>query len=233
MQKISLRKKSFGFIDLCGQLRFQQRWAQSPRVPKTSVLGHMLIVAILSYLCSVEIGACGKRIYNNFFSGLLHDLPEVLTRDIVSPVKQMGGLEEIIKEYEIIHLEERILPLVPSSLREKIVYFVEDEFANRIFVDGVVQKDIPDTDMISRFNEDRFSPVDGEIIKACDKLAAFIEDIPFHQPRDHIQRVGGGENLRLEGLQRERHRWNQLRAALRLLRGDEGLNRSKMTRITC
>ncbi len=39
VQKLSLGKKSFGFIDLCGQLRFQQRWAQTPRIPKTSVLG--------------------------------------------------------------------------------------------------------------------------------------------------------------------------------------------------
>ena len=48
VQKLSLEKKSFGFIDLCGQLRFQERWAHSPRVPKTSVLGHMYIVAITS-----------------------------------------------------------------------------------------------------------------------------------------------------------------------------------------
>ncbi|MCE5242188.1 MAG: HD domain-containing protein [Syntrophobacteraceae bacterium] len=175
VQKISLRKKSFGFIDLCGQLRFQQRWAQSPRVPRTSVLGHMLIVAILSYLCSVEIGACAKRVYNNFFCGLLHDLPEVLTRDIVTPVKRMAGLEEIIKSYEKTHLEERLLPLLPQSLREEIVYFVEDEFLNKIEENGAVRKGVPDEEMAHEYNEDRYRPVDGEIVRACDKLAAFIE----------------------------------------------------------
>ncbi|MFX1521718.1 MAG: HD domain-containing protein, partial [Promethearchaeota archaeon] len=40
------------FIDFVGQLRFQQRWAQTPRLPETSVMGHMLVVAMLSYLCS-------------------------------------------------------------------------------------------------------------------------------------------------------------------------------------
>ena len=176
VQKISLRKKSFGFIDLCGQLRFQQRWAQCPRVPKTSVLGHMLTVAVLSYLCSVEIDACGKRIYNNFFAGLLHDLPEVLTRDIVSPVKSsVEGLEETIKSYEKMHLEGTILPLLPSSMREEMVYFLEDEFANKVVVEGKVIKDVPDEEMIARFNEDSYSPVDGRIIRVCDKLAAFIE----------------------------------------------------------
>jgi putative hydrolase of HD superfamily len=176
VQKISLRKKSFGFIDLCGQLRFQQRWAQSPRVPKTSVLGHMLIVAMLSYLCSVEIDACDKRLCNNFFAGLLHDLPEVSTRDIVSPVKSsVEGLDDIIKGYEKLHLEERILPLLPSAMREEIRYFLDDEFTNKVTDGGTTRKDIPQEDMMSLFNEDRFSPVDGQIIRACDKLAAFIE----------------------------------------------------------
>ena len=101
VQKIALKKKSYGFIDLCGQLRFQKRWAQTPRIPETSVLGHSLIVALLSYLCSIEIGACDRRIYNNFFSALFHDLPEIITRDIVTPVKNMiEGMEDLIKKYE-------------------------------------------------------------------------------------------------------------------------------------
>ena len=141
VQKLALRKKSFGFIDLCAQLRFQQRWAHSPRVPKTSVLGHMLIVAMMSYFCSMEMGACPKRACNNFFSGLFHDLPEVLTRDIVSPVKtSVEGLDEIIKDYERMQFEERILPLLPSSLRDEVVYFIQDEFSNRIMEDGVPRK---------------------------------------------------------------------------------------------
>jgi putative hydrolase of HD superfamily len=175
VQKLSLRKKSFGFIDLCAQLRFQQRWAHSPRVPKTSVLGHMLIVAMMCYFCSVEMGACRKRAYNNFFAGLFHDLPEVLTRDIVSPVKKsVEGLEEIIRDYERMQFEEHILPLLPSSMRDEVVYFVEDEFSNRIIMDDAVRKDVPGPRM-ELCNEDRYSPVDGEVIRACDKLAAFIE----------------------------------------------------------
>ncbi|MFZ0944935.1 MAG: HD domain-containing protein, partial [Syntrophobacteraceae bacterium] len=175
VQKLSLRKKSFVFIDLCAQLRIQQRWAHSPRVPKTSVLGHMLIVAMMSYFCSLEMGACRKRAYNNFFSGLFHDLPEVLTRDIVSPVKtSVEGLEEIIKDYERMQFEERILPLLPSSIRNEVVYFIQDEFSNRIMEGDTVRKDIPGPQM-ERYNHERFSPVDGEVIRSCDKLAAFIE----------------------------------------------------------
>lgn len=176
VQKISLGKKTFGFIDLCGQLRFQQRWAQSPRLPKTSVLGHMLIVAMLAYLCSIEINACGRRIYNNYFGGLFHDLPEVLTRDIVSPVKSsIKGLQDLIKEYEGIQVEERILPLLPIAWHKEMRFFVEDEFENKIIKDGAIIKGLSNEEISAAYNQDQFSPLDGKLIKACDNLAAFIE----------------------------------------------------------
>jgi putative hydrolase of HD superfamily len=176
VQKLALGKKSFGFVDLCGQLRFQQRWAQSPRIPKTSVLGHMLIVAVLSYLCSDELNACDKRIYNNFFAALFHDLPEVLTRDIVSPVKSsVEGLQEIIKEYERIQLEERVLPLLPYSWHDEIRYFTDDEFENKVIIGGKTQKGVTSADIKDQYNENQYSPLDGGIIRACDHLAAFIE----------------------------------------------------------
>jgi putative hydrolase of HD superfamily len=175
VQKISLRRKSFGFLDLCGQLRFQKRWSGTPRVPLTSVLGHMLIVAVLSFLSSFDADACGKRLCNNFYAGLFHDLPEVLTRDIISPVKKsISGLEEIIKEYEKKQVEEVLLPLLPQEMQAEILYFMEDEFENKVRKNGEVIKKIPEGDM-GLYNSDEFSPIDGVLIKVCDELAAFIE----------------------------------------------------------
>ena len=45
------------FAKLCGQLRFQIRWADTPRVPETSVLGHMFLVAGYAYFFSLSLGA--------------------------------------------------------------------------------------------------------------------------------------------------------------------------------
>ncbi len=175
VQKLSLGKKTSNFLDLVGQLRFQQRWAQSPRVPKTSVMGHMLIVAMMSYLCSVEFEACPKRVYNNYFAALFHDLPEVLTRDIVSPVKRsVAGIEEIIKEIEHRQLEERIFPLLPVEWHDELRYFTADEFTGRI-IDNEQIRAVSSEEISRHYNHDRFSPLDGEIIKACDQLAAYIE----------------------------------------------------------
>jgi putative hydrolases of HD superfamily len=175
VQKLQLGRKTSNFMDLVGQLRFQQRWAQTPRVPETSVMGHMLIVAMLSYFFSLELGACAGRIYNNYFGGLFHDLPEVLTRDIVSPVKKsVAGLDELIKGIEQRQLEEKLLPLLPSSWHRELKYFTEDEFQNRIIEDGKVRFVSAD-DLNGKYNKDSFSPLDGGLIYSCDQFAAYVE----------------------------------------------------------
>lgn len=175
VQKLILNKKTSDFLDLVGQLRFQQRWAQSPRIPETSVMGHMLIVAMLAYFCSLELKACDKRLCNNYLAALFHDLPEVLTRDIISPIKlSVSGLDKLIKKIESRQVEEKIFPLLPSYLHQEISYFIEDEFKSKIIEDGQVRI-VTSQEINNKYNEERFSPVDGEILKACDHLAAFIE----------------------------------------------------------
>ncbi|MGQ9616016.1 MAG: HD domain-containing protein [Spirochaetota bacterium] len=176
VQKISMGKKSHGFIDLCGQLRFQKRWSGTPRIPQTSVLGHMLIVALFSYICSLSLGICDRGRYNNFFGGLFHDIAEVLTRDIISPIKHsVAGLDGIIKDYESIQVEERLLPLLSPPLQREIRYFIEDEFENRIMKNSKPVKGVSSEEILGMYNKDSFSPLFGTLLRACDELAAFIE----------------------------------------------------------
>ncbi|MDR1926600.1 MAG: HD domain-containing protein [Endomicrobium sp.] len=172
IRKLVFNKKYYGFLDLCGQLRFQQRWAQAFRIPKTSVLGHMLTVAIFSYLLSMEMNASDVRRYNNFYSSLFHDLPEILTKDIVSPVKSsILGLEDIIKQYEKKQVDEKILPLIPSSWHKEMKYFIEDEFSDKIIENGSVKK----VDNTVGFDDNKYNAVDGTLTQICDKLCAYIE----------------------------------------------------------
>lgn len=177
VRKIALNKKLAKVIDLSGRLRFQKRWAQTPRVPETSVLGHMLTVAVFGYFYSIDINACEKRVQNNFFTALFHDLPEALTRDIISPVKySVDELSDIIAEYEIIKIQDDILPNVPESLHDEFSYILglyngeKDEFLNKIYEDEI--KVVND---ISKYNSDKYNAIDGEALKQCDKLSAFVE----------------------------------------------------------
>jgi putative hydrolases of HD superfamily len=175
IQQLALYSNLRNFIDLCGQLRFQIRWSHIHRIPKTSVLGHMLIVALLSYLFSLEIEACPKRRYNNFFTGLFHDLPEVLTRDIISPVKRsIKGLTHLIKKYEKERMEEEVYHLIPKEWHPEMRMFTENEFKSVVILDGRMGKKKSD-EITRRYNRDKYNPRDGEIVEATDHLAAFIE----------------------------------------------------------
>ena len=175
IQQLALFQKYRNFLDLCGQLRFQYRWSHINMIPRTSVLGHMLIVAILAYLFSLQIEACPRRCFNNYFTGLFHDLPEVLTRDIISPVKRsIEGLDSLIKAYEKEQMDKEVFNLIPPDWHDEMKTFTEDEFSSIADVDGVIVR--TDTETISRqYNEDRYHPRDGAMIKAVDDLAAYVE----------------------------------------------------------
>ena len=175
IQELALYSQLRNFIDLCGQLRFQTRWSHVPRIPRTSVLGHMLVVAVFSYLFSLEIKACPKRRYNNFYTGLFHDLPEVLTRDIISPVKRsIKGLNRLIKTYEKKRMEEEVYRLIPKGWHSEIKMFTENEFKSMVTVGGRTQRK-KSTEITKAFNRDPYNPRDGEIIEATDHYAAFLE----------------------------------------------------------
>lgn len=175
LREYNLNTKLCGFTNLLGELRFQQRWSRSPRIPETSVCGHMLIVAMLSYLCSCETEACDERIVNNFLGGLFHDIPEVLTRDIVSPVKNsVEGLDDLIKDIEREQMDTIIYPLLPEEWRSQIFYYTNDEFENKIIKDGEV-KILPFDEINEKYNDGAYYPIDGELIRGCDHLSACIE----------------------------------------------------------
>ena len=171
------------FGNLCGQLRFQIRWTQAPRIPATSVLGHMFIVAACAYLFSLDINAGAARRANNFFAGLFHDFPEVLTRDIISPVKKSSaGLQEILREYEQSELERRVLnPLTNAGfgafVRQMSYYLgleAGSEFQDCCRLNGRVSR-LDGFAAMQANDLDENDPKDGQLLKVCDLLAAYLE----------------------------------------------------------
>ena len=174
--------RAFLFIMKIEQLRFQTRWNQTPRVPKTSVLGHCFFVAVLSLLLLRDSGVkfCKKRLFNDFFSALFHDLPESVTRDIISPVKQATTeLPGIVKQIEddIVHAE--LVPLMESFCVDEILYFTSNEFQNRILISeldgGKTSQNVSFEELQENYNSDVYSPVDGKIVRLADHVSALIE----------------------------------------------------------
>lgn len=166
-------EETFDFIDLIGQLRFQQRWARTPRIPKTTVLGHSLMVADMMYLRDLDAGSSDREVYNDFYSGLFHDLPEVLTKDVISPIKEnVDGLAAILEGYEHDLVESKIMPLLEEGWRDEFRHMVYEPFTD---------VDIPG-----------FGRRNGSDLKACDLMAAYME-------ANISRRYGISSNTLLEG----------------------------------
>ena len=150
------RSATFNFIDLIGQLRFQQRWARTPRIPKTTVLGHSLMVADSIYLHDLDSKASDRQVNNDYYTALFHDLPEVLTKDVITPIKvNVSGLAAVLEDYERDLVEEKIIPLIDSDWHDEFRFMVLDPF----------------TDV----DDGRFGIRNGYDIKTCDNLAAYME----------------------------------------------------------
>ncbi|MDC1067683.1 HD domain-containing protein [Candidatus Kapabacteria bacterium] len=172
IRRLKKRHNIKNFVDLCGELRYQIRWGHLPRIPLTSVLGHSLMVAVVSYFLTKEIsGASEKRIYNNFFCGLFHDLPEVVTRDIIKPVKRsVPGMREEIQKIERNLAEKEIYPHIRKSWVEEIKFFTQDEFR---YKSG--SKKFAKYNDFTEYIKTNDNPLDGPLIKAADEFSAFLE----------------------------------------------------------
>ena len=214
LQLLITKQKPYEFLMIIEQLRFQTRWNQTPRVPKTSVLGHCYYVAVLTLLLGRQsnVKMCRNRLYNNFFSALFHDLPEAVTRDIISPVKQATDeLPSIVKKIEDEIVRKELLPLMEPFFADELIYFTSDEFENRIVLPVPADKKSAEKtskyaytlehvsfeDLNTKFNEEKYCPVDGKLVRCADHISAFIEadsSIKFGITSSHLRE--GRDNIR-------------------------------------
>ena len=198
LQKLITHQKEFDFVLKIEQLRFQTRWNQTPRVPQTSVLGHCFFVAIMTLLLGRESNPqmCTSRVVNNFFSALFHDLPESVTRDIISPVKQAtDDLPNIVKKIEDEIVNKELVPLMDESYVEEVIYYTSDEFSDRIMQDGKIKK-VSWDELNEKYNDPHFNPVDGKLVRICDHLSALMEaDISIKHGITSSHLTGGREGL--------------------------------------
>jgi len=155
------------------------------------------MVAILSYaILKREKIENKKFLYATFMSALFHDLPEIITRDIVAPLKNRLG-EEIIKEAEIEGIREEVYPLLPEYIRKELACFLAipenegsltnteiNEFSNRLCelskmnVEIKVLENKDFRKLCALDNEENSSLIiPGELIKQADKAVAYAEAV--------------------------------------------------------
>jgi len=114
------------------------------------------MVSNMTYLHDLDRGTGPRQKYNDYFTALFHDLPEVLTKDVISPVKtNVSGLAELLNEYETDSVRSEIMPLLPEEWRDEFKFMIFDPF---------------------RFKDDPVHGVtDGPTIKLFDVMGAYME----------------------------------------------------------
>ena len=83
-------------------------------------------------------------------------------------------MSELIKQYEKEQMEKEVYGLIPKEWHKDVRTFTEREFDSIITFRGR-RKKVGSNEINGRYNADRYNPRDGELVKAADSLAAFIE----------------------------------------------------------
>lgn len=199
VQKLMTHQKAFRFLLKIEQLRFQTRWNQTPRVPATSVLGHCFFVAIMTLLLGREANPqmCDRRLVNNFFSALFHDLPESVTRDIISPVKQAtDDLPGIVKKIEDEIVSKELVPLMEPFFEKELLYYTSDEFANRIMDKNGDCRHVSWEELNEKYNAGEHNPIDGKLVRISDHFSALMEaDISIRHGITSSHLITGREGI--------------------------------------
>lgn len=144
---------SSNFYAFLSRMKYINRWALMRNTSEETLSQHSHEVAAVAYaLCVIGNRRYGKK-YNSeraSLMGLYHDMPEILTGDMPTPVKYFNP--EIKDAYKKVEesASERLLGTLPCDLREDFEF------------------------LFNKNNEDREL---WTVVKAADKLSALIKCI--------------------------------------------------------
>ncbi|TYB87848.1 MAG: HD domain-containing protein [Kosmotoga sp.] len=124
------------------------RWNRLNRNVKTTVAGHSFYVALIGFLLSYEEESNQLDEVEIIKRSLLHDIPESLTGDIITPTKQkVTGFEELVERVEEVMVSNKLL----NDMPEKLI----SELKNKILKP--------------------FEGINGKLVRAADLTAAIVE----------------------------------------------------------
>lgn len=167
-------KKHKKLIDIFNSLRFQKRGNRLPLFPRYSVLTHMQVVAILNYFIVLKYKLMKyntKNLYYIYYTSLFHDLLEVYTRDIITPLKkEVPELKDNLNYFENKILIKQLYPLFPKKLRKDFIFFLKEPFKDK-YIDNKIFKAslLKIGDDLFAYNEVKNNPYKTEELEKAKK----------------------------------------------------------------
>lgn len=144
-------KQDYAFFAMMARLKWIDRWALMRNSSRENLAEHSLEVGMLAHaLCVIGNERFGKQLDADRAAviGLYHDVSEILTGDMPTPVKYFNS--EIRSAYKDIEADadRRLLKLLPEEMHK--------EFADALMPD------------------DQYS-YEKKLVKGADKLSAYIK----------------------------------------------------------
>lgn len=115
--------KSQKYLSHIQRLSFAMRWNQYQRVSPISVMSHKVVVAYLAYVIwtymNHEWSDCDVE--DMMMRAIYHDVPEVITWDIITPTKKaVPGFVELLEEVETDMVEDYLFSYISPEYKQYI-----------------------------------------------------------------------------------------------------------------
>ena len=121
-----LKKYAWSLI----KLKFAYRWNRMNRDTSVSVLSHLFLVFMFSYFLWNLKWFDDKQLEQILTISLLHDIPEALTWDVITPTKKaVPWFSQALEEIETKLVDEKIISLFSDySFKEELKKYTLDPF---------------------------------------------------------------------------------------------------------
>lgn len=113
------------------RLSFSMRWNQYKRNTPISVMSHKVIVTYISYIIWMTWNHAGEQndITDMMMRAIYHDVPEVITGDIITPTKKaVPGFVALLEKVEKTMMDDYLFGYISPQYKEYIAPYILSPF---------------------------------------------------------------------------------------------------------
>ncbi len=117
------------------RLSYSMRWNQYQRTAPISVMSHKVIVAYISYIIGVIGNEHGEQndIENMLLRAIYHDVPEVITGDIITPTKKaVPGFVELLEKVEESMMNDYLFDFISPEYKQFLTPYILHPFEGEL-----------------------------------------------------------------------------------------------------
>lgn len=118
------------------RLSYSMRWNQYQRITPISVMSHKVVVAYISYVIGMIGNEKGENndIKEMLMRAVYHDVPEVITGDIITPTKKaVPGFVELLEKVEETMMDDYLFGYITPQYKEFLIPYILRPFDDELW----------------------------------------------------------------------------------------------------